>query len=306
MIAIAGLLATASAQAQAGGMGTQPKAAELPPGQPAFPPEQNIGETVGRGDPLVLHLRVSGPREETEVTFLLDTGWHVTTLDRSFERLLGSRRGKQRLIRAFSERGVEQAHVYAAPRLYLGNVQLLTGPTVLTSDLATPSGNIGGLDAVLGMDCLTNYCVQMDFAARKLRFLHSHDLKRESLGRAFSMDCTHGVPVVAVNFMGERNLRFLLDSGFYQGTDGTLPEEVIRSALQNHIAKEIGKGFVSFETVDIGAETYKGLSFREVKFEDGAGVAGYIGLSFLSRHVVTFDFPKGVLYLRLLSAQAER
>src|SRR6266498_1792177 len=141
VIAIAALLAVASAQAQASGTATKPRTAESPPKQLALPPEQNIGETVGRGDPLVLRLRLSGRQEETEVTFLVDTGSHVTILDRSFERLLGSRLGKQRLKRVFAGRGVEQANAYTAPRLYLGNVQLLTGPTVLTCDLAHASGN---------------------------------------------------------------------------------------------------------------------------------------------------------------------
>ena len=163
-------------QLLASGTATKPKTAESPPKQLALPPEQNIGETVGRGDPLVLRLRLSGRQEETEVTFLVDTGSHVTILDRSFERLLGSRLGKQRLNRVFAGRGVEQANAYTAPRLYLGNVQLLTGPTVLTCDLAAASGNNGPCEAVLGMDCLTHYCVQTDFTARKLRFLDSDDL----------------------------------------------------------------------------------------------------------------------------------
>jgi len=306
VIAIAALLAVASAQAQASGTATKPKTAESPPKQLVLPPEQSIGETVGRGDPLVLRLRLSGRQEETVVTFLVDTGSHVTILDRSFERLLGSRLGKQRLNRVFSGRGFEKANAYTAPRLYLGNVQLLTGPTVLTCDLAHASGNNGPCEAVLGMDCLTHYCVQADFDARKLRFLNSDDLKRESFGRAFSMDCAKGVPVVSMKLLGERNLRFMLDSGLYQYADGTLPGEVIRPALQNHIVKDMGNGFFLFESVDIGAESYKTVWFAEKQIEDGVGFAGFIGLSFMARHVVTFDFPKGVLYLRSISAQARR
>src|SRR5438552_1050937 len=41
---------------------------------PALPLEQMIGETVGRGDPLVLELRVAGRQEETAARFLVDTG----------------------------------------------------------------------------------------------------------------------------------------------------------------------------------------------------------------------------------------
>jgi DNA-binding protein HU-beta len=305
VIAIAALLAVAPAHPQASGTATKLKTAELPSKQFALPPQQDIGETVGRGDPLVLRLRLSGRKEETEATFLVDTGSSVTILNRSFERLLGSRLGKQRLNRVFSGRGVEKANVYTAPRLCLGNVQLLTGPTVLTCKLAA-SGNNGPCEAILGMDCLTHYCVEADFGVRKLRFLDSDDLKRESYGRGFSIDCTKGVPVVSMKLLGERNVRFMLDSGFYQYADGTLPPEVIRAALQDHIVKDIGNGLFSFETVDIGAESYKTVQFAEMQIEDGGGLEGYIGLSFMARHVVTFDFPKGVLYLRSIRAQAKR
>ena len=302
MIAIVALVSVASTQAQ---VASKSKAGGAHPDEVGLPPEQNIGETVGRGDPLVLGLRLSSPKEETEITFLVDTGSTVTILDKSFERLLGSRLRKERLNRTFSGRSIEQARVYAAPRLYLGNVQLLTGPTVLTCDLAA-SGNNSRQEAILGMDCLKHYCVQMDFAARKLRFQESSDLKRENLGRSFSMDCATGVPVVSFKLLGERNLRFMLDSGFYQYADGTLPGEIIRPALQNHLAKDMGQGFSLFETLEIGAESYKAVSFVELQVDDGGGVAGFLGLSFMARHVVTFDFPKGLLYLQPISTEAAR
>ncbi len=278
VIAIAALLAVVSAQAQASGTATKPTTAESPPKQHALPPEQNIGETVGRGDPLVLRSRVLGRQEETEVTFQVDTGCQATALDRSFERLLGSRLGKQRLNRLFSGRGVEQANTYTAPKLYLGNVQLLTGPTVLTCDLSA-SGNNGPHEAVLGLDCLTNYCVQTDFAARKLRFLDSDDLKRESLGRAFSIGCARWLPVVSMKLLGEGNLRFMLDSGFYQYADGTLPGEVIRPALQNHIAKDMGMGSFYLKPLTSGQKATRTcrLLRRRSKTEEGSRVlSGWI------------------------------
>src|ERR1051326_1539330 len=88
VIAIAALVAVASAQAQASGPATKLKTVESPSKRLALPPEETIGETVGRGDPLVLRLRLLGRQEETIVTFLVDTGSRVTILDRSFERLL--------------------------------------------------------------------------------------------------------------------------------------------------------------------------------------------------------------------------
>jgi hypothetical protein len=277
-------------------------AADRQPPQPALPLEQEIGETVGRGDPLVLQLRVSGPQEETAGSFLVDTGSAVTILDKSFESLLGKSRGKQRLNLVFAGRAIESVNVYDAPRLYLGKVQLLTGRTVLTSDLGESGAN-GGCEAILGMDCLKHYCIQMDFAARKMRFLDSDALKPDGLGRAFSMDRKAEIAVASMKLLGDKSLRLVLDTGFYQYGDGMLRSGILRSALQNHPAKNLGRcpglgrEIFCFETIDVGGESYKDLSFADVPIEGGE-VEGFIGLSFVRRHVATFDFPKGVLYLR--------
>src|SRR2546430_314990 len=67
---------------------------------------------------------------------------------------------------------------YKAPELYLGGIQLRIGKKVSTIDW---NGGAG----ILGMDCLQHYCIQLDFAAGKLRFLDPEHLKTEDLGQAF-------------------------------------------------------------------------------------------------------------------------
>ncbi len=254
-----------------------------------------ISKAVGRGDPCVLQVRVSTRKEVTEAWFLLDTGSTVTILSQSFERWLGPRVGRRRLATPFnqSESNSELANQYAAPGLQLGNVPLKTGATVLTSDNTRIAS---GCQGTLGMDCLIHYCIQLDFPAGKTRFLDSGGLRREGLGRPFPIK--YGtMPLVSMSVFDGRNLRFVLDTGFYQPAAGTLPPALIRSALLSHATKESPSGIFSFERIDIGGETYRSLSFVRTQVAD-EGIDGFIGLPYLARHVVTLDFPNQTMYLK--------
>ena len=255
-----------------------------------------ISNAVGRGDPCVLQVRVSTREEVTEASFLLDTGSTVTILSKSFERWLGPRVGRRRLATPFNQNGSnsELANEYAAPTFHLRNVALNTGATVLTSDNTRWAS---GCQGTLGMDCLKNYCVQLDFAAGKLRFLDARALKGNGLGTAFALKYVGRMAVVSMNVFDGRTLRFVLDTGFYQPAAGTLPPALIRSALASGAAKDIGGGIFSFETIDIGGETYSTLSFARTQVGD-EGIDGFIGLPFLARHVVTLDFPNQTMYLK--------
>lgn len=250
---------------------------------------------VGRSDPCVLAIRVSTRREVTPAWFLVDTGSTVTIFSKSFEPSLGRRVGRRQLATPFSlsGRASELANEYSAPTLYLGNVSLKTGPTVLTSDNTRKAS---GCEGTLGMDCLIHYCIQFDFPAGKMRFLDSDGLKREGLGRAFPIKCG-GMPLVSMNVFDGRKLRFVLDTGFYQPAAGTLPPTLIRTALLNHATKDSTSGIFSFEAIDFGGETYSGLSFASTQVGD-EGVDGFLGLPFLARHVVTLDFPNQTMYLK--------
>ena len=137
----------------------------------------------------------------------------------------------------------------------------------------------------------------MDFAAHKLRFLDSHSLTTATLGRAFPIEFLNRVPVVSLE-LDHNGVRFIVDTGFSPGAlDGTLTPDLIGKAVRNNAAKEVANGWFSFETMEISGERYQGLSFQKIQIEDGA-VQGFIGLYFMGRHTVTFDFPGKTVYLR--------
>src|SRR5215471_11063718 len=95
----------------------------------------------------------------------------------------------------------------------------------------------------------------------------------------------------------DKSLRLMMDTGFYQFADGTLPPGLIRPALQNRTAfgtpvfltftQDTANQIFLFPTIVKGGETYKDLRFLELLVKSSR-VQGFIGLRFMARHVVTF------------------
>lgn len=277
---------------------TQPKPlakGSLPVEPPTeLPPECTAHESFRQGFPLALTLRLG---DGTEALFLVDTGCTKTTLDSSFEPTLGPCLGRRRVVRL--EGGIGRAKLFAAPKLYLGNTRLMTGDTVLTGKVSGPHDC--PYQGILGMDCLWHYCVELDFAAGKVRFLDSHDLQRKALGTALPMAAESPVPLIDLNLSGVGRFRFMVDSGFWNVVDATLTPAQMRKALESKLLTPtslvVGFRVFSCETMVIDQESYKDLFLGEVPIQ-GKEMEGFIGLRFLRRHVVTFDFPSRVLYLK--------
>ena len=78
--------------------------------------------------------------------------------------------------------------LYAAPKLYSEKVPLKVGPIVVACDFQKLSSAAGRrVMGVLGMDCLNHYCIQLDFAAGKMRFLDSSQAEAAKPGKAFPL-----------------------------------------------------------------------------------------------------------------------
>jgi len=68
----------------------------------------------------------------------------------------------------------------------LGKDQLLSGKEVLTFDFKLLHYSGPPFAGILGVDCLRHYCIQLDFAARKMRFLDPETLSEEGWPRVSS------------------------------------------------------------------------------------------------------------------------
>jgi hypothetical protein len=235
---------------------------------PQLPADVIINKEAGRGGLLFVSLRLKGGKD---MPFLVDTGATGTVLDKSLEPKLGKRLGTGPITGWEAKR---TANIFAAPRLYMGNTPLMTGGKVWTGDRQGAAG-------ILGMDCLKHYCIQLDFAAGKMRFLNPDQVNAAKLGKAFPLTLRGNLPYLHhVGLLGA-GTNLLIDIGCR--TDGLEDKTAIKGLAQ-----------ILPDCVWDG-ETYTNLSVAAVEH------ANVIGLSFLARHLVTFDFPRRTMYLKQTS-----
>jgi hypothetical protein len=235
---------------------------------PGLPSEVNLNPGAGRGDMLIVPVRIGSGEE---VPFIVDTGSSGTLLDERLQPMLGERVGTM----SMQSWGKTTTHaMYAAPPLYLGGVRLLTGRTVATYDFGPDSEHSGvRIEGMLSIDCLRNYCIQLDFKAEKMRFLSPKQVKAAALGKAFPIEFRGGRPwIVHDGLVAGKAGRSLIDSGYV--TDGA-----IESLSESYFPERL----------------WEGQQYTNLVLGNGGNV---LGLRFLARHLVTLDFPGRTLYLR--------
>jgi hypothetical protein len=269
-------------------------------GQPQLPADVTISKETGYGRHILINIRL---QDGEVLPFAVDTGLPITILDESLKSKLGKRLGVVKL----SDWGAKQrGGIYAAPKLYLGNALLMTGSNVVTCDLRKLFPKHPAL-GILGMDCLEHYCIQLDFAAGKMRFLNPEQVDTSGPG-AYSLifssagqGSTNFVRTYIhhTGLIGGQGSDLLIDTG--EDIDGALAPDILQEQElkpKEHGIKRLDKTTWYFRDCMWDGETYTNLIVGEA----ASGVAGkganVLGLRFLARHLVTFDFPAGVMYLQ--------
>lgn len=253
------------------------------------PFEMTINPDAGRGNLILTKVRFKDGQERF---FVLDTGAGITCIDESLAAKLGKSVGT---VTAHHWGKDSKKKLYAAPGIYLGGARLRGGKTVMAMDFKLLSAMCGQpIAGILGIDVLTNYCVQIDFAAHTLRWLDQSRVDKSAWGRAFPLMALSDQdprPAVAGNLLGEESPRSLIDSG-YDGAGWLMPKRYEQWMNQTSPSPATahspdGRFF---------GEVYPDLKLVLEKVEsDGLGV------NFLVRHLVTLDFPEHTLYLRRTS-----
>jgi hypothetical protein len=260
-----------------------------------LPPEiafTDLNGPAGRGGNLFVVLRLE---DGEEVAFMVDTASPITVLDKSLAPKLGDRVSPGEAFFPLLERRVP-AGIYRAPAIYLGNTRLLTGRWVIAEDLAAMTG--GPLGGILGMDCLQFYCVQLDFAQNTLRFLDPNGPRTPELGRPFPMIFSKSGPLEvssAGDFFGTAYGTSLIDTG--DPWDGAATSNQVHQAVHAKTADWMkpfdpaGHYKARFPEVAFAGEMYTDVILH-------SRYRNLIGLRFLARHLVTFDFPRATIYLK--------
>jgi hypothetical protein len=258
-------------------------------GELKVPFETAINPDAGRGNLILTKVRL---KDGKEMAFVLDSGAGITCIDESLAAKLGKSVGT---VIAHNWGKNSKKKLYAAPAIYLDGARLHGGKTVMAMDFKLLSAMCGQpVAGILGIDVLENYCVQIDFAAHKLRLLDDSRADKSAWGRAFPIVALNDQdprPAVAGNLLGEDSPHSLIDSG-YDGAGWLMPKRYQQWTNQTAALPAIahspdGRFF---------GEVYPDLKLvRENVESDGLGV------QFLVRHLVTLDFPEHTLYLKQTS-----
>jgi hypothetical protein len=264
-----------------------------------LPGDVAMNQDAGRGNWIFVSVRLA---DGETLPFVLDTGAFSTLLDKSLEPGLG-RRLDSGTLRVF---GVpRRMNQYEAPTLYLGNTPLMmTGPYLFTDDLKSLSNYAGRpVMGMIGMDVLAHYCVQFDFAANQVRFLNDHHADTRGWGKAFPLtDVGDGCFAISENLTGAGGPATLIDAGCTY--DGWLVPDLF-SQWTNRAAPRVNNE-VRFPNAVLGGAVYAnvnldGLQPKLFSSGDPHLRLNGIGLSFLSRNLVTLDFPHKTMYIKPVS-----
>ncbi|HUT28883.1 MAG TPA: aspartyl protease family protein [Sedimentisphaerales bacterium] len=252
-------------------------------------------------DPILLPVTF----KDGEYMFLFDTGSSMTILDTSFRQHLGEKKKTVQFTNALGR--PTDAEIFDAPDAFLGPLNLRDCGQVLCADLQDFRSvfkrgfNITRFDGIIGMDLLKNYVIQMDFDNGRLLFLKSTDSPDLDWGQPFDLDHMRQTPHVVATVLDNIQVSFMLDTAYcvYNSLRTEAVEEILRrdpNVSDNATAEEFGvvlvkKSSVRVNDLALGPFQYRNLAFLDDHFS-------ILGPYFLSRHLVTFDFPHNKLYLK--------
>jgi hypothetical protein len=263
-------------------------------GRPPLPADVTMNKDAGRGDFLMITLRLENGEK---LPFVVDTGTSITLFDKSLAPQLGKKIGDISMGNPEHWGQHIKSDVYLTPNLYLGDVLLKTsGSSTTTMDLSKLSFETGyPIKGILGMNTLEHYCIQLDFDAGKIRFLDDEKADKKNWGKAFPIIANNADsrPFVAQNLLGAQGPHSLIDSGC--ASDGWLRPKSFQQ--WTNLASPLTGSEAHSPYGVFDGEKYHDVSLDVQYVDDADG----IGLNFLARHLVTLDFPKHTLYLKRTS-----
>ncbi len=256
--------------------------------------EAYFNRTAGRGGFLFVNVRLEDRRE---LPFMLDTGCPVTVFDSSLESCLGEVLSTNVIPNGW--RGYWTNHLFKAPKLYLGGVELHGGRQVWAHDVkgtyAAPP-----LMGVLGFDYLRQCRLQLDFSRCRLSLLTSDQWQTNVPRDSFQLSLKP-----PMNLLGVKGARTIVDTGDYQ--DGALDAKTFQAQIQaqghgSSVQTWAGAAGKPERLLHLPELDFEHHTYTNVILEDCASSSdqqmNLIGLRFLARHLVTFDFPNNQAYLK--------
>ncbi len=261
---------------------------------PAEPP-QDLAEfpIFPDGDVLLLPVQFEGKRYQ----FMLDTGSTYTIYDSTFRARLGDPLDE---VPTVTPNGTIRLPLFDAPEASVGKMSLRTRQPVMCTDLKLVREVSGHpIMGVVGLDFLRQHRLRIDFDAGKVAFLDS--LEAEP-GISIPLMVLHNHCFVKASAAGEE-VKFMIDTGRGGYVSGDLDAKLCERLMQVRKIRKVSKGFyttfagtsadqtIALNEFGLGPFTHHQLYFCSKRMN-------ILGLNYLSRYIVTFDFPNQKMYLK--------
>lgn len=266
-----------------------------------------MNKGAGRGSWLIVALRLESGEE---LPFVVDTGSPITLLDESLQPKLGKR--LETMTFSSPAGGKQESGVYPAPKLYLGSALLTIDSYIATYSCKKLSARSHHrIMGILGMDCLRHYCVQLDFHDGEMRFLAPDQMSAVDLGKTFPLRFSNkgqNFPSVLSSSGQNDSTPFIQHVGLLGGTSANsfidtadnVDGAVEKGVIKGHYLTRFVHWLIKFRALRLQKCVWDGQMYSNLKVQTGPN-ANRLGLRFLARHLVTFDFPKQMMYLKQTS-----
>jgi len=230
---------------------------------------------------------------------MLDTGSSSTVFDVLFKHELGKPKSLVE-VKTTSDSMVVQT--FDALPAFVGpfSMQNCGEVTCLNLKMLTliAGKEISGL---IGMNFLRKHVLQIDFNNGRLILLKTLKEKNFDWGEEFTISFNSlGLPQIKGNVLGYIKTDFTIDTGSI--ATGTLDRRIFEEILskENLITSETlastASGLVKSKTARIDRLSIGSFEYQDLIFSEGD--VNNLGLDFLSRHLITFDFPNNKIYLK--------
>ncbi len=272
--------------------------ADEPKDPPQSPVEQNVlakFKIAKSGDPILLPVTFKNKL----YLFVLDTGTSHTSYDTSFRQELGK---VKKIEKALTPGSPIKAEIYDAPEAFLGPLNLKDSNEVSCLDLKMLSLIEGrSVSGIIGMNFLKRHIIQIDFDQAILSFLQSVEDQHPNWGIELLIRYgTLGWPYITGEISDSINANFVIDTG--SNSTGALAGDIFEKIISEKKTKTSETLFATasgvmrnrecrIDNLSVGSFMYENLILSEANWS-------HLGLSFLSRHIVTLDFPNNRMYLR--------
>ena len=275
-----------------GGCADEPESTSAPPANQKVLTEFKISKD---GDPILLPVTFKGK----EYLFLLDTGSSHTVFDTSFKHELG----EVKIVKKGLTSGSPiLAEFFNAPEALLGPLNLKESGEIACIDLNMFSSVLGKkVSGIIGLNFLRKYVVQIDFDKGILSFLQPMEEQHPDWGIELAIKYDPlGWPRITGYILDDIEVDFVIDTG--ANSTGGLDSEIFKHTLSkkelktSEILFATASGVIRKREMRIKNLSIVSLNYADIIFDEAN--MSHLGLSFLSRHIVTFDFPNSRMYLK--------